>query len=236
MGFNITECSPIPTIGDSVPQTPVRSGTNTPVLTSTPRPVGGSHLQSSDPIPNEENAHMYNLFTGIAGQVEPQKLTRLESNNKSVGSDNSALTGNTTLFYPDEIPSKNQGMSTSPWEHVESKTVQTDKTKGTSGTQTSQPDTLGNTMSLSSQQNQGKGGKKKSSQNAHTNTQPQPSTSNGGTKPALAFQTRNPGTGRPHVQCSACGSYDHFRKDCHQDNFCTRCRSKSHATHMCRHQ
>ena len=52
-------------------------------------------------------------------------------------------------------------------------------------------------MSLPSQQNQGKGGKKKSSQNAHTNTQPQPSTSNGGTKPASAFQTRNPGTGRP---------------------------------------
>ena len=77
MGFNITECSPIPTIGDSVPQTPVRSGTNTPVLTSTPIPVGGSCLQRSDPIPNEENAHMYNSFTGIAGQVEPQKPTRL---------------------------------------------------------------------------------------------------------------------------------------------------------------
>ena len=54
------------------------------------------------------------------------------------------------------------------------------------------------------------------------------------TKPALAFQPRNPGTGRPHMQCSAYGSYDHFRKDYHQDNFCTRCRSKSHATHMCR--
>ena len=36
------------------------------------------------------------------------------------------------------------------------------------------------------------------------------------------------------MQCSACGSYDHFRKDYHQDNFCTRCRLKSHATHMCR--
>ena len=58
MGFNITECSPIPTIGDSVPQKPVGSGTNTPVLASTPRPVGGSHLQNSDPIPNEENGHV----------------------------------------------------------------------------------------------------------------------------------------------------------------------------------
>ena len=33
---------------------------------------------------------MYNSFTGTAGQVEPQKPTRLESNDKSVGSDNSA--------------------------------------------------------------------------------------------------------------------------------------------------
>ena len=37
-----------------------------------------------------------------------------------------------------------------------------------------------------------------------------------------------------HVQCSGCGGHDHFRKDCCQDNFCTRCRSRSHATHMCR--
>ena len=67
-----------------------------------------------------------------------------------MGCDNSASTGNTTLFHPGEISSKNQGMSTSPWEHVESKTVQTDKIKGTSGTQISQPDTLGNTISLPS--------------------------------------------------------------------------------------
>ena len=60
---------------------------------------------------------MYNSFTGIAGQVEPQKLTRLESNDKPMGFDNSASTGNTTLFYEGEISSKNQGMSTSPWEH-----------------------------------------------------------------------------------------------------------------------
>ena len=97
MGFNITEFSPIPTIGDTVPQTLAGSGTNTPVLTSTPRPNGGSHLNNSDY--NRENTHLYNSFTGIAGQVEPQK---------PMGSDNSASTGNTTLFYPGEIPSKNQ--------------------------------------------------------------------------------------------------------------------------------
>ena len=39
--------------------------------------------------------------------------------------------------------------------------------------------------------------------------------------------------GRPHVQCSAYGGNHHFGKDCHQDNFCNRCRSRLHATHMC---
>ena len=49
MGFNITECSPIPTVRDSVPQTPVGSRTTTPVLTLTLRQSGGSRLHSSDP-------------------------------------------------------------------------------------------------------------------------------------------------------------------------------------------
>ena len=84
------------------------------------------------------------------------------------------------------------------------------------------------------QPNTSKGGKEKNSQNIQTKAQPQPSTSNVGTNLTSAFQFRNLGTGRPHVQCSPCGRYDHFRKDCHQDNFCTRCRTRSHATHMCR--
>ena len=28
------------------------------------------------------------------------------------------------------------------------------------------------------------------------------------------FPPRNTGTGRPHIQCSACGGNDYFRKDC----------------------
>ena len=35
MGFRLSRFSPIPTIGDTAPQTPVGSGTTTPVLTST---------------------------------------------------------------------------------------------------------------------------------------------------------------------------------------------------------
>ena len=62
MGFNITECNPISTVRDAVPQTLVGSGTNTPVPTSTPRPNGGSCFKNSDP--NRENTHMYNSSTG----------------------------------------------------------------------------------------------------------------------------------------------------------------------------
>ena len=42
MGFNLTRFSPILTVGDPVPQTPVGLGTTTPVPTSTPRPSGRS--------------------------------------------------------------------------------------------------------------------------------------------------------------------------------------------------
>ena len=90
------------------------------------------------------------------------------------------------------------------------------------------------TRNLLPQQNMDKGGKENSSHRHQSETQPQPSTSNGCTNTTSVFPPRNSGTSRPHIQCSACGGNDHFRKDCQQDNFCTRCRSRSHATYMCR--
>ena len=75
MGFNITEFSPIPIMRDTVPQTPVGSGTNTPVPTSIPRPNGGSCLNNSDH--NRENTHLYNSFTSIAGQVEATETSKI---------------------------------------------------------------------------------------------------------------------------------------------------------------
>ena len=48
------------------------------------------------------------------------------------------------------------------------------------------------------------------------------------------FTSRNLGTGRPAIQCTACGEYSHWRKDCPYDNFCTTCDNHDHATHMCR--
>ena len=47
-------------------------------------------------------------------------------------------------------------------------------------------------------------------------------------------QSRNLGTGHPKLFCTACGEYDHWRKDCPYDCHCDNCNSDSHATHMCR--
>ena len=162
---------------------------------------------------------------------------------KFLGTNDSTPTFDTTKFYPGEIPFRNQRTSPMLPQHidpVETPTNWVNTQKGMSDTQISAPG-VSNTQSgnqimrnLPSQPNTGKGGKKKTSQNTQTKPQPQPSTSNGGTNPTSAFQSRNLGIGRPCVQCSACGGYDHFRKYCHQDNFCTRCRTRSHATHMCR--
>ena len=46
--------------------------------------------------------------------------------------------------------------------------------------------------------------------------------------------SRNLGTGRPTIQCTACGEYSHWRRECPYDNYCTTCNNHDHATHMCR--
>ena len=53
-------------------------------------------------------------------------------------------------------------------------------------------------------------------------------------KPSSYPQSRNLGTGRPMMFCTACGEYNHWRKDCPYDCHCDNCDSDSHATHMCR--
>ena len=55
-----------------------------------------------------------------------------------------------------------------------------------------------------------------------TKSQPKPSTSN---------QNESH---RPQLSCTACRGHDHLRKDCHEDVFCNNCKTRSHATEMCR--
>ena len=66
----------------------------------------------------------------------------------------------------------------------------------------------------------------------HTNTQP--SVSDIFTQTSAYPQSRNLGTGHPKLFCTACGEYNHWRKDCPYDCHCDNCDSDSHATHMCR--
>ena len=39
---------------------------------------------------------------------------------------------------------------------------------------------------------------------------------------------------RPQLNCTACRGCDHLRKDCHKDVFCNSCKTRPHATEMCR--
>ena len=75
-----------------------------------------------------------------------------------------------------------------------------------------------NQEQVETQRKPSKGGKVKSS---HVRSQAQPSTST------------QRSTGRPQVWFTAYGGVDHLRKDCREDVFCTRCRTRSHAPEMC---
>ena len=78
----------------------------------------------------------------------------------------------------------------------------------------------------------GKRGKKKASKEPT----PHPGTSTGtstedNTTPRTDFTSRNLGTGRPMIQCTACGEYNHWSRACPY-NYCTTCKDNTHATHM----
>ena len=94
------------------------------------------------------------------------------------------------------------------------------------------PSTTGPTVSGSNRYSQppNNGLGKKASK--HNNTQPSISAIFAQT--SSYPQSRNLGTGHPKLFCTACGEYDHWRKDCPYDCHCDNCDSDSHPTHMCR--
>ena len=53
------------------------------------------------------------------------------------------------------------------------------------------------------------------------------------TGPRNNFISRNLGTGRPTIQCTACGEYSHWRRECPYDNYCMTCNNHDHATLPC---
>ena len=71
--------------------------------------------------------------------------------------------------------------------------------------------------------------------NSTTEAPPHPGPSAGpSAAPRTNFTSRNLGTGRPTIQCTACGKYSHWRRECPYDNYCTTCKNHDNATHMCR--
>ena len=58
---------------------------------------------------------------------------------------------------------------------------------------------------------------------------------NSGTKSQPGQSTSNQmESHRSQLSCTACRGCDHLRKDCCEDVFCNNCRTRSHATEMCR--
>ena len=76
-------------------------------------------------------------------------------------------------------------------------------------------------------------GKKNKKSTSEAPSHPGPSTGSS-TGPRNDFTSRNLGTGRPTIQCTAYGEYSHWRRECPYDNYCITCNNNDHARHMCR--
>ena len=94
------------------------------------------------------------------------------------------------------------------------------------------PSTTGPTVSSSNRYSQPP--KKGPGKKAYKHNNTQPSVSAIFTQTSSYAQSRNIGTGQPKMFCTACGEYNHWRKDCPYDCHCDNCDSDSHTTHMCR--
>ena len=68
MGFHIPNYSPIPPFGNAASQQPGAA-----VLTSTPRPDGGTAFNTSDPTHNRGKANIVNSFVNNQEQVQKQE-------------------------------------------------------------------------------------------------------------------------------------------------------------------
>ena len=66
MGFSSPDYSPIPTVGNTASSCPAGTG----IPTSTPRKVGGSNFNNSDPTHNRGKAKIVDSFAGISDQMK----------------------------------------------------------------------------------------------------------------------------------------------------------------------
>ena len=64
---------------------------------------------------------MYKIYSRVVGQVEQQNSAGAQPELETSGTDDSTPTCNMTIFYPGEVPFRNQGTSTSPLHNDSSK-------------------------------------------------------------------------------------------------------------------
>ena len=133
-----------------------------------------------------------------------------------------------TQTTPPSSPKRSTSMggtqTTSPWDNVQDQGVQH---------QLDCSHIREDLLTHNTASNAGKG--KKSKRKSTNEVPPWPGKSSEGfVVPRTDFHSRNLGTGRPTIQCTACGEYSHWRRECPYDNFCTTCNNHDHVTHMCR--
>ena len=205
--------------------------------TGTPDQLFGCFVPPQQTHPN--NNHVSGSSDDSQQQHNQNTIFNVPSNNKTTGTDQP----------------RNAGMQMSPSAPAptgvtEATQMSPKKTTSSGGTQTTppcdtfqdqgiqgQPDCNHDNSEDQQAQDMGKGkGKgKKNKRKLLQDANPHPGTSYGGNiVPRSDFTSRNLGTGRPPIQCTACGEYTHWRRECPYDNYCTTCNNHDHVTHMCR--
>ena len=204
MGYSLNRVSPI--FGEQ--QTPGQSS-NPRNLMSTPRQKSG-HLNKHSFVPQGTGIQ----HEGRTSPYDPDLSVENHLRNDTAHPGDGAQGTQTTATSTNTANFNGQTSFQNPPRGVAS----TNGSTGPSNNRYSQPPNKGL-------------GKKASKHNLNYT---QPSTSAIFTQPSSYPQSRNLGTGQPKMFCTACGEYNHWRKDCPYDCHCDNCDSDSHATHMCR--
>ena len=245
MGYGLSKISPIMFEGD-IFQTP-KNKTQEVALTLTPRKNRDSSINKTSPVKQvqrheeQPKSGSYNAELSVTGNGGTQPLGR---------------------FIPPHHANNFAGKLTDDSQNMDQMMIVKGKSTGESGPgsagmQTSQSGpahtTTGGTQTIPPHEKQGlqdhnhaskdphtyntegKGkGKKSSKKKSALEAPPQSGTSTAEVVPRTEFQSRNLGTRRPTIQCTACNKYRHWQRGCPCKNFCTTCNGHKHTTHMCK--
>ena len=244
MGYGLSRISPI-TFDDDAFQMPSNRAKDRE-LTLTSRKKRNEANTGSKPTtqgPQQDgNAKSYNADLSVAGTGPNEPSGRFvppQPNNTGSSSQEilTILTGTTTTTQTTNQKALQVGGTQTMPPPPLRKSTSTEKTQ-TSPPQDKpnrqvgqgQPDCNQEGQPATATASQGKK-TKKSTAEAQPSTGPSTRPSAG---PKNDFTSRNLGTGRPIIQCTACSEYSHWRREFPYDNYCTTCKNHDHATYMCR--